>query len=659
MYKRYRQDPKQKFFTKTISAPVALSSQNYKSDRNSVVITRSEVVMRLNLNTSPADLDTATCIPLIPTYDATDHVEGFSWVSGIAMRYQLYRWLSLKFEWVPSCSSSNNAQVILAYIPDPADRILAHGGELMDSTSYSAGPAWAPLKLEWSPVNQKYKWMFTAHTRENILPTNANVRNMVTGRFYAGFLGPANNPSFSGRVICHYTVQFKLPQNMILITNTDAPTDNPAMQITNRDGEGVPHETVVQIPYTNLFTGLGNLLPPVVPRPSTSINNQGNPRTRPMMPPDTLTYDQTTKKLRIKKPGTYKMLVSGTGKKNTPAIVNEEPYQRSYINPILRAVGTLALPTFKYLLGGYSGYGENKHNPVTDTLFKFARSAQIIQGPYLDGGGNEVDIELDTEINLVLQHNYVDKDGVSHEEDMTDFTIMDIQIDFEQTHDGEDVIQQTDVSLPHLQAMDTLDEASWFCPYYGATLKAKSPPTAITSEYGDVFLFLVSAPLPVWQDVLSYPKALQARTSYATDKLGQDWLTHNIGGVEHSITALTVQGPGRYEIQVQYYFERKTFNGPDSWHIKNWMGYQGTCSKFIWNGSSTMLYTGTCDIGGWQRADCSFSLEAGQSIKLACILYRETTGGDFWLSEPEFSNHKLYVQRLPLDYEQPFTVNWS
>jgi len=213
-----------------ISAPVATTSTvNYKTVNRVITISGREFIQDAVASAIAAgSLFSATSRLLRPTDSQI-----FSWLAGIARKFEEFKFLSLKFIYEPQVSSTTAGQVGMYFDGDPTHLAPANWNNFINTGANSHGAVWA-RQMFVVP-----KWLYASrssyYTLSEFGDTNQQVgvpNNQPSDpmEYYPGLFGVVHEGIPSGvapgqvtlgKVYLEYTVQLKT-QNVdgVNITNT-------------------------------------------------------------------------------------------------------------------------------------------------------------------------------------------------------------------------------------------------------------------------------------------------------------------------------------------------------------------------------------------------------------------------------------------------------
>lgn len=132
----------------------------------------------------------------------------FPWLSAIASRFEMYRFKKLKFHYNPSCPTSTEGYMILAFDFDAQDEIPTAKTELLTWKYAMKIAPWAPLTLDVSKDARLSTARYCQPSPRNISGVDNRLDALGNAIFNAGF----NSISASlGEIMIEYTVELMIP----------------------------------------------------------------------------------------------------------------------------------------------------------------------------------------------------------------------------------------------------------------------------------------------------------------------------------------------------------------------------------------------------------------------------------------------------------------
>lgn len=212
----------------TISTPVAAPAQAgvvtgssrpiMRSLKESTTITHTEVVSNLTVVTTTTP-STVACYPSLTS----------TWLSGVAANWSKFRWLKLRFLYVPSCPTSTSGSVHMGFLYDYADIVPTTVTAMSSLFRYSSGPVWsgtqvssalksarAPVapgaivsELDVSRLDKPWYSYITPANLTTLVTTNASLGSMyVPARLVVLTADGSSTTSTSiGRIYMQYEIE--------------------------------------------------------------------------------------------------------------------------------------------------------------------------------------------------------------------------------------------------------------------------------------------------------------------------------------------------------------------------------------------------------------------------------------------------------------------
>jgi hypothetical protein len=134
----------------------------------------------------------------------------FPWLSSIALRFETYRFNSLRFIYEPQCGTDNEGTVMVAVDFDAVDDPPVDKLQIMTYDGAVRSPPWFAAVYNCAPSNlHKYKEYFV--TPNQTTPTTTDQKTYFVGRIYVATQSLAD-PFTSGELYVEYDVTFLTPQ---------------------------------------------------------------------------------------------------------------------------------------------------------------------------------------------------------------------------------------------------------------------------------------------------------------------------------------------------------------------------------------------------------------------------------------------------------------
>lgn len=203
--------------TQVRSVPVSTNRVNrtgnpvIKRNRDSITVTHREYLFDLkgNANTfiGVPDQDVFLQGAITPS-----NAFLFPWLSKLSRLYEEYRFDSLKFEYQPYTSTSNNGVVLMAVDYDATDDPPYTKSDLMAYDGAVRSSVWAPVDLK-CPLHclRTYPKYFTGFRNlTTSTSANAEIRQSVVGNLFVTSVSAVAQGM--GEIYVSYTITFMIPQ---------------------------------------------------------------------------------------------------------------------------------------------------------------------------------------------------------------------------------------------------------------------------------------------------------------------------------------------------------------------------------------------------------------------------------------------------------------
>lgn len=135
----------------------------------------------------------------------------FPWLTGIATRYQKYHFRSLKFSYVPTCSTLTQGGVIMAPIYDPAEPVPTTRQELMNNANSQSGTVRNNLTMN-IPTSSLGKEPLFVREFHHTLNDPAERRTTDLGYLAIMLTDTNDGQHFFGDLFVTYTVDLMEPR---------------------------------------------------------------------------------------------------------------------------------------------------------------------------------------------------------------------------------------------------------------------------------------------------------------------------------------------------------------------------------------------------------------------------------------------------------------
>jgi len=195
--------------SRTFNAPVASTrSVNYKTVNRTITLSGREFVSDL-IKSVPFAQTTRLLRP-------TDS-QLFSWLAGIARKFEEFKFSNLRFIYEPQCPSTDPGQIGLFFDGDPTHLPPANWNNFINTGANSHGAVWAPQSFvvpSWLYASRKSYYTINEFGDQNanaaqVLSTPTDPLEYFPGLF--GFVseGCSGTAGVAGKVYLEYTVTFK------------------------------------------------------------------------------------------------------------------------------------------------------------------------------------------------------------------------------------------------------------------------------------------------------------------------------------------------------------------------------------------------------------------------------------------------------------------
>jgi len=142
-----------------------------------------------------------------------------AWIQGPASSWSKWKWLSLKFDYIPTCSTSTPGLFAMGYIYDFKDTVPTSEQAFSGLFHYAAGPYWAgadnpKLEAVFDPNRSSLKNYpyITPNQLEQVFAKEPGMCNdFVPGRLLFSCSGGPDTAIAAGRVFVTYKIQLIEP----------------------------------------------------------------------------------------------------------------------------------------------------------------------------------------------------------------------------------------------------------------------------------------------------------------------------------------------------------------------------------------------------------------------------------------------------------------
>lgn len=194
--------------TVTMSVPAAVSQvrrntkPKFSRSKNGrdVLVSHREYIGRVNGATIFANAS----YPINPGLPQT-----FPWLSSMAPLYESYKFESLRFEYVPACSSSTAGTIGMGVDYNPSDPLVQDEVQLLNWEQAVSGSSWTPNKCV--ALREEISKRSTYYVRTGGLAAGQDINLYDTGNLQICSLGQVDTSSV-GQLFIDYRVRLMTPQ---------------------------------------------------------------------------------------------------------------------------------------------------------------------------------------------------------------------------------------------------------------------------------------------------------------------------------------------------------------------------------------------------------------------------------------------------------------
>lgn len=133
----------------------------------------------------------------------------FPWLNGVAMRFEKYKFRSLKLEYLPTCSTLESGGIAISPIYDPADPLPTYRTALYNAEGTKRGPVYKPLTVP-IPSKRISHEKYVRVTHEGLVDAN-ELRLSDLGYFAISLTDTSSKINF-GDIFISYTVELSCPR---------------------------------------------------------------------------------------------------------------------------------------------------------------------------------------------------------------------------------------------------------------------------------------------------------------------------------------------------------------------------------------------------------------------------------------------------------------
>lgn len=207
--KKVAKDEKAIVISKQMPAPVALSyavkNRPPKISSHAGVTTVEHFELIDSVITTTTSFLNAVNIPIQP-----GSLETFPWLAQMAKLFKKYRFNSLKFVFIPFCSSSTAGTIELAVDFDPANPQPAIEQDLVNYTAYKQSNVWTKVstQVNCKDMHKGHEWLLVRPLA--YAGQISSLANYDAGRFYA-FTNNGGTNTNCGKMYVEYDISFMDP----------------------------------------------------------------------------------------------------------------------------------------------------------------------------------------------------------------------------------------------------------------------------------------------------------------------------------------------------------------------------------------------------------------------------------------------------------------
>ncbi len=195
----------------SLSAPAANGTYvkhtkaRMRSSKSGMKIEHREYVQDISFSDA-GQFSLAVSLPINP-----GNRELFPWLSGIASRFETYRFNYLRFIYEPQCGTENEGTVMAAVDFDAVDPPPVDKLQFMTYDGAVRSPPWFASVYECSSYNlHKSKEYYI--TRSLTTPTSTDEKTYFVGNVYVATQSMSTTPITSGELYVEYSVSLMTPQ---------------------------------------------------------------------------------------------------------------------------------------------------------------------------------------------------------------------------------------------------------------------------------------------------------------------------------------------------------------------------------------------------------------------------------------------------------------
>lgn len=185
------------------SAPVAVASsltnrgpKQGAGPNGSVRISNTEFVTDLASGSSIQAFDLNPCSSPL-----------FTWLSRIAVGYELFRFVKMRFRYTPICPSSTTGVVVMAFDYDASDAAPLNKQAITAYSGSARGNVWNTV---WCDIKPPTGWFYCGNIGNVPNPANTDIKFYDVAKFYIGLFNTSGTAA-TGELSVEYVVDFSKP----------------------------------------------------------------------------------------------------------------------------------------------------------------------------------------------------------------------------------------------------------------------------------------------------------------------------------------------------------------------------------------------------------------------------------------------------------------
>lgn len=131
----------------------------------------------------------------------------FTWLSRVAIGYELFRFTKITFRYTPICASTTTGVVVMAPDYDASDAAPTTKQAMSAYSGSVRGNVWNKLSCDVKPPKG---WYYVGNSSGNINPTNTDIKFYDMAKFYLGLFN-ATGTTAVGELVVDYVCEFSKP----------------------------------------------------------------------------------------------------------------------------------------------------------------------------------------------------------------------------------------------------------------------------------------------------------------------------------------------------------------------------------------------------------------------------------------------------------------